>query len=325
MFVKKENLCMAVACIFCAATLVMAPAGPAGAENYKRIDRNADTDAENLYRLPASPTTTTTITARPGEWRDTMTGMDFVFVKGGCYEMGCGPWDGDCDDDENPVHTICVDDFYMNRHEVTNEQFVRFLNNVGKRGTKENPWLETKDEDDDSHITGLPGMFRTDAGYENHPVIGVSWRGAEAMAGWLSLKTGQTFRLPTEAEWEYACRSGGKPEKYCGGDNADRVAWYHGNSGRSTHPVGTKAPNGLGIYDMSGNVWEWCEDVYAEDAYGKHRRNNPIHTGSGSFRVLRGGGWLSKAWFCRSASRYWNMPVARNRDSGFRLAFSPGQ
>ena len=124
---------------------------------------------------------------------------------------------------------------------------------------------------------------------DNYPVETVSWDDAKEFIRKLNGKSGYTFRLPTEAEWEYAARSGGKAEKYAGGNDIDAVAWYVANSGRSTHPVGTKAPNGLGIYDMSGNVWQWCEDKYDAEAYKKHQRNNPISSSGGSLKVLRGG------------------------------------
>jgi len=267
--------------------------------------RRGETTRVTLYldRLVTTTTTrpTTTIAARPGEWRDPVTGMDFVFVKGGCYEMGCRGWTwiGDCRDDEKPVHTVCVDDFYMGKYEVTQGQWKRIMGSN-------------------------PSDFKKG---DNYPVEDVSWSDAKQFLQKLNAQTrGQhEFRLPTETEWEYACHSGGKPEKYCGGDNVDRVAWYSGNSGGSTHPVGTKAPNGLGIYDMSGNVWEWCKDVYAKDAYGKHRRNNPTYTDSGSDRVERGGSWNNSAGNCRSANRNSNSPGNRDNNLGLRLAFSPGQ
>jgi formylglycine-generating enzyme len=112
---------------------------------------------------------------------------------------------------------------------------------------------------------------------ESCPVESVSWNDVQEFIKKLNQQTGKTYRLPTEAEWEYAARSGGKSEKYSGGNNVDSVAWYNGNSGKQTHPVGRKQPNGLGIYDMSGNVWEWVEDIYSNSAYRAHNRNNPIY------------------------------------------------
>ena len=134
----------------------------------------------------------------------------------------------------------------------------------------------------------------------------------------LNQLTGQKFRLPTEAEWEFACRGGNNSRgyKYSGSNNLGSVAWYDGNSGDKTHPVGTKAPNELGIYDMSGNVWEWCGDWYAN--YTSNSQTNPKGPQSGADRVLRGGGWRSYVWYCCSSFRY-GIPTARY-DLGLRLA-----
>ena len=208
--------------------------------------------------------------------------------------MGCGSQMSDCDDDEKPVHEICVDGFWMGKYEVTQGQWEKV-------------------------IGSNPSRFKNGNDY---PVEKVSWNDAKEFIGKLnSLNNGQfKFRLPTEAEWEYACRSGGRPEKYAGGNDVDQVAWYSSNSGRSTHPVGTKAPNSLGIYDMSGNVWEWCEDIYSKDAYIKHQRNNPIYTGGGSSRVYRGGCWFYGPRYVRCVDRSKFVPDYRYSSLGFRLA-----
>jgi formylglycine-generating enzyme required for sulfatase activity len=136
------------------------------------------------------------------------------------------------------------------------------------------------------------------------------------------LKKGDTggFRLPTEAEWEYVARSGGRSEKYSGGNDLDSVGWYNGNSGGKTHSVGQKQPNGLGIYDMTGNVWEWCNDWYDSDYYRKSPRDNPKGASSGGSRVLRGGSWFSDAGVTRASSRLRDLPDYRLYRSGFRLA-----
>ncbi|CCK80675.1 formylglycine-generating enzyme family protein [Desulfobacula toluolica] len=135
----------------------------------------------------------------------------------------------------------------------------------------------------------------------------------------LNQQSGNTFKLPTEAQWEYAARSGGKDQTYAGGNDADAVAWYDANSGYKTHKVGTKASNGLGIFDMSGNVWEWCEDVYDKKAYSKHGRNNPAVTSGGVSRVCRGGGWCNDRGSVRAANRFGDSADYRNGDLGFRL------
>ena len=157
---------------------------------------------------------------------------------------------------------------------------------------------------------------------DQYPVEKVSWNDCKDFIRKLNAKSRYTFRLPTEAEWEYAARSGGREEKYAGGSNVDRVAWYRRNSGGRSHKVGTKAPNGLGLYDMSGNVWEWCEDLYDEDAYTKHSRNNSLVTSGGSRRVNRGGSWRNNPRSVRAANRDWYPSDDTRQDLGFRLCLS---
>jgi formylglycine-generating enzyme required for sulfatase activity len=145
----------------------------------------------------------------------------------------------------------------------------------------------------------------------------VSWNDAQNFISKLNSQTGKRYRFPTEAEWHYACTSGGKNEEYCGGNNVDAVAWYDGNSGSKTHKVGQKQPNGLGIYDMSGNVWEWVQDWYGESYPSSG--NNPVGASSGSTRVLRGGSWNHVPGGVRAAFRDWNAPGYRSDYLGFRL------
>lgn len=148
----------------------------------------------------------------------------------------------------------------------------------------------------------------------------VSWDDCQEFIQKLNSLTGRNFRLPTEAEWEFACRGGNNSRgyKYSGSNDIDNVAWYDDNSGGKTHPVGTKAPNELGIYDMSGNVWEWCSDWYAD--YTSYSQTNPTGPLSGSYRVIRGGGWGYFAVSCRSSRRNYYDPMYRNRYLGLRLA-----
>ena len=149
------------------------------------------------------------------------------------------------------------------------------------------------------------------------PVENVSWNDAQAFISRLKSQAGKQYRLPTEAEWEYACHSGGKIEEYCGGDNIDAVAWYFGNSGGKTHPVGQKQPNGLGIYDMSGNVWQWVQDWYG--ILYPTSGNNPHGASSGSSRVFRGGSWRHLPAFVKSTYRYYFAPGFLSSYIGFRL------
>lgn len=212
-----------------------------------------------------------------------------VSVKGGCYQMGDTFGDGDAD--EKPVHEVCMDNFYIGKYEVTQGQWNEVMGNN-------------------------PSKFSSCG--DNCPVEQVSWNDAQEFIKKLNQKTGKRYRLPTEAEWEYAARSGGKSEKYSGGNNADSVAWYSSISGIKTHPVGQKRANGLGIYDMSGNVWEWCQDWYSN--YGSGSQNNPTGTVSGSSRVVRGGSWVNLTGDGRAANRLESDPGHRHFTLGFRLA-----
>ena len=235
-------------------------------------------------------------------WKEPFTGMEFVWVPGGCYEMGCGDWTSNCYRDEKPVHEVCVDSFWMGKTEVTQGQ-----------------WKQTMGDN--------PAKFQKG---DNYPVEFAKWGEIVKFIKKLSSSTtgAYKFRFPTEAEWEYACRSGGKPEKYAGGSDLDQVAWYHGNSNRSSHAVATRAPNGLGLFDMNGNVHEWCADLYNGTAYRTHKRDNPLYRKEGRLsRVYRGGAWNSKPKFARCAARSYEFAIGhtsiggsyRMNDLGFRL------
>jgi formylglycine-generating enzyme len=151
------------------------------------------------------------------------------------------------------------------------------------------------------------------------PVESVSWNDVQAFIRKLNDLTGLNYRLPTEAEWEYAAR-GGQDYKYAGSDNIETVAWYVGNSSSKTHPVGSKAANGYGLYDMSGNVWEWCSDWRGD--YSSGSITNPRGPLSGSLRVMRGGSWFNSAKYCRVGLRYNNTPSYRRNYLGFRVVLS---
>ena len=234
----------------------------------------AKSGAETQLKQPSTPTGSTR-----REWKDPTTGMEFVWVEGGTYQMGCGPWAGECKSNESPVHEVTVSGFWIGKYTVTQGQWQKVMGSN-------------------------PSGFKKG---DNYPVETVSWEDAKEFIRNLNSKSGYSFRLPSEAEWEYAARSGGKAEKYAGGNDVDAVAWYAANSGRSTHPVGTKAPNGLGMYDMSGNVFQWCEDLYEDVAYKNRQRNNPISTSGGPYRVLRGGSWSRDAAWVRCTFRgFWD-------------------
>jgi formylglycine-generating enzyme required for sulfatase activity len=198
---------------------------------------------------------------------------------------------------EKPVHEVCVDDFYLGVYEVTQAQWEKVMGNN-------------------------PSNFRKGG---NYPVEQVSWNDIQDFLGRLNRQSGRRYRLPTEAEWEYAARGGGKREKYAGTSRENELsdyAWYGANSGSSTHPVGQKKPNGLGLYDMSGNVWEWCADWYDGNYYQDSPKNNPTGPNSGQSRLLRGGSWVSNPGNTRTAKRSGYDPATRYDNDGFRLGLS---
>jgi len=215
---------------------------------------------------------------------------EMVEVLGGCYQMGDIFSDGSSD--EKPVHEVCVSDFVIGKTEVTQAQ-----------------WRK---------VMGYNPSTFSNCG-DDCPVEMVSWFGVEEFLGRLNQQTGKNFRLPTEAEWEYAARSGGKSEKYSGGDNVDAVSWYVDNSDR-THPVGQKAANGLGLYDMTGNVNEWCQDRYDSNYYGKSSPQNPQGPSRGAAHVARGGSFRHDAEEVRVSCRYEIASGERSNLLGFRLA-----
>jgi len=218
--------------------------------------------------------------------------FDMIEVKGGTFAMGGTPEQGsDADDDEYPVHNVTLSDYYIGKFEVTQELWQTVMG-------------------------GNPSSFEGD----RRPVESVDWDYCQDFIEELNELTGVNFRLPTEAEWEYAARGGNKSKgyKYSGSDNIDDVAWYDGNSNNQTHEVGTKSPNELGIYDMSGNVGEWCQD-YKKDEYESGSQTNPQGPSSGSHRVLRGGSWDSDAWYCRVSNRPFADPDYWFNIVGFRL------
>ena len=218
--------------------------------------------------------------------------FDMIAVKGGTFTMG-GTFEqgGDCLYDEKPTHSVTLSDYYIGKFEVTQELWQAVMGN--------NP----------SYFKG-----------NNLPVNNVSWNDVQEFITKLNQKTGANFRLPTEAEWEYAARGGNKSKgyKYSGSNTIGNVAWYLDNSSSKTHQVGTKSPNELGIYDMSGNVFEWCQDWYGN--YSSGSQTNPTGPSSGSRRVFRGGSWISYALHCRVSDRGINAPDSRYSNVGFRLA-----
>ena len=225
----------------------------------------------------------------------TIKGVEFKMIKveGGTFRMGAtSEQSNDAYDDEKPVHSVTLSDYYIGETEVTQELWEAVMGSNHSR-------------------------FK---GNNQRPVESVSWKDCQKFIKELNRLTGKEFRLPTEAEWEYAAR-GGKYSRgytYSGSDNADEVAWYYDNSGDETHPVKTKKANKLGLYDMSGNVWEWCNDWYG--GYQSYSQTNPTGPSKGEYRVLRGGSWGNFDWCVRVSFRYFNSPGTRNDNYGLRLA-----
>lgn len=216
---------------------------------------------------------------------------NMVWVEGGTFRMGATSEQGSEISDEKPVHSVTLSGYYIGKTEVTQALWQAVMGSN-------------------------PSYFEGD----DLPVEQVSWDDCQEFIRKLNSLTGQNFRLPTEAEWEFACRGGNNSRgyKYSGSNYIDNVAWYDGNSGDKTHPVATKSPNELGIYDMSGNVWEWCADWYGD--YSSGRQTNPKGPYGGSYRVCRGGGWDGIAGYCRSSNRCIGNPAYRYYDLGLRLA-----
>ncbi|TAE61705.1 MAG: hypothetical protein EAZ89_00370 [Bacteroidetes bacterium] len=222
---------------------------------------------------------------------------EMLLIKGGEFMMGSE----EGEDSEKPIHKVKVSDFYLGKYPVTFEEYDAYCEAAGIEKPLDKGW-----------------------GRGKRPVINVSWKDATAYCEWLKAQTGQGWRLPTEAEWEYA--AGGRSQnrtKWAGTSNEKELgnyAWISDNSGSKTHPVGEKKPNALGLYDMSGNVWEWCSDWYGE--YPSSEQTNPQGPPDGEYRVFRGGGWVNRAAGARVSSRGRWHPGDRGHYLGFRLARS---
>lgn len=237
---------------------------------------------------------------------DTATGMEFVLVKGGCFQMGDAFNLGE--QNEKPVHEVCVDDFYLGKYEVTQGEWLKIMGSN-------------------------PAGFQEG---DDYPVESVSWDAVQEYLDKLNRKTGRNYRLPTEAEWEYAARSGGMVEKFSGFSSDADLPLYanlcdarcseparlasQDDGYKETSPTGTYLPNGLGLYDMTGNVAEWCADFYFGDYYENSPRDNPTGPENATHRVARGGSWGLGRFEVRTTSRYALKRAEANPELGFRLA-----
>ena len=257
------------------------------------VSTTASTVSVSPVQVPAVPSNTISDDVITIPVKDGIC-IEMVKVEGGTFMMGATSEMKNPNSNEKPVHQVTLtNDYYMGKYEVTQALWQAVMGSN-------------------------PSEYKGD----NLPVETVSWNDCQEFISKLNSLTGRKFRLSTEAEWEYAARGGKKSRsyQYSGSSNISDVAWYDGNSGSKTHPVGTKQANELGIYDMTGNVWEWCQDW--EDSYSSSSQTNPTGADSGSDRVGRGGSWSDRAEVCRSSFRYCDAPDDRNNDIGLRLALS---
>jgi formylglycine-generating enzyme required for sulfatase activity len=248
-------------------------------------------------------------------------GMKFVLIPAGTFTMGSPPQDierciklklggtpaGDFKG-EGPEHEVTITQpFYLGATKVTVGQFRAFVSATG--AATDDAWQR-------------PEWAQTD----DYPVVNVSWFTAVNFCGWLSRKEGQHYRLPTEAEWEYACRAGKAGARYCyGDDEADltQYAWTKANSGGKPHPVGRLKPNAWGLFDVHGNTWEWCQDRYDERYYKNSPRQDPAGPNGGGERVLRGGACAEPPVHCRAARRAHREPSRSHLNWSFRVVLVP--
>ena len=217
--------------------------------------------------------------------------IELILIPAGEFDMGSPPSEKARNVDEEPIRRIKISrPFYIGRYEITQAEWKAVMGQI---------------------LSNFQGS--------DLPVDGIPWSSAAEFCQRLSEREHETFRLPTEAEWEYACRAGTVTTYSFGGDPSSltQFAWYSGNSRHKTHPVGRKKPNAFGLYDMHGNVWEWCSDWYNE--YPVDPIIDPTGPSDGSSRILRGGSWFCTLDLCRSANRGWNTPTIRDDDVGFRI------
>jgi len=249
---------------------------------------------------------------------------ELVPLRDGAFLLGSRLGEKDSFSSERPQHEVTLAPFAIGKHEITNTQFVQFLADSGNRQEGGGSWLLinpqfTKIKQNSSR------EFLVEKGFENYPVVGVSWYGAMAYCRWLTQKTGIPFRLPTEAEWEYTCRAGTTTAYSFGGDstNYDQSGWFINNSSFGPHEVGQKLPNDFGLYDMHGNLWEWCLDAWRSNYQNAFADGRAIRPQGRELRVVRGGSWYDPVWRARSANRYNYPPILDiNLLVGFRVVTS---
>ncbi|MBF0160744.1 MAG: formylglycine-generating enzyme family protein [Magnetococcales bacterium] len=238
--------------------------------------------------------------AQPGKpWQEPLSGMHLVWVPGGCFRMGSAPNAEGRDADEEPLHTVCLSGFWLGEREVTQQQWQRVLQNNPSQLHHE--------------VIGQPD--------EGFPVENISRLDIESLLTKLNGRhRGQVvFDLPSEAQWEYACRSGGEKTTFAGYAQVDQLGWYRSNSSGTSQTTGSRRANRLGLFDMSGNLWEWVRDTYDKEAYRRHGNNDPVYTGDAPFAVIRGGGWQDEVGALRCANRGFERLTNKRADLGVRL------
>ena len=291
---KLTNLLWAIL-----ATLVAMPAMAQGVVVFKKdgscvVFPYETIDSIVTYNYDETPPTGGNTTQDGENKVYTVNGVSFtmIAVKGGTFTMGATAEQTGADYDESPTHSVTLSDYYIGETEVTQELWQAVMGS--------NPSYHT--------------------GNMQRPVEIVSWNDCQTFITKLNELTGESFALPTEAQWEYAAR-GGKSTKgylYSGSNSIADVAWYSGNSSNTPHPVKSKSPNELGLYDMSGNVYEWCADWHG--SYSSTSQTNPVGPSTGTYRILRGGSCYENATTCRIANRYYGTPNFTHGDYGLRLA-----
>ncbi len=234
-----------------------------------------------------------------------------VLVKGGTFTMGSNK----SEPDERPQHKVTLSNYYIGKYEITVKQYKEYCKATRKRmpANPQKEWYEQHD------MARKPWVWK-----DNYPITNVTWTDAAGYCKWLSKKTGKKYALPTEAQWEFAAKGGTSSKKYkfSGGDNPKQVSWFDETTyEKGPMAVGRLKPNELGIYDMSGNVWEWCSDRYGR--YSKGKQKNPKGPSKGSFRVIRGGSWYYVEEMVKVTTRDGPYPHYTNFNYGFRVVINP--
>lgn len=243
---------------------------------------------------------------------------EMILVEGGTFMMGTDKGS----ENQRPRHNVLIDSFYIGRTEVTNRQFVYFLKEYNSIFIKEGKHKgKIILHEEQQVITRIGNEWQVKKDLLDYPIIYVTWYGALEYTIWLSNYTGDTYRLPTEAEWEYAAKGGNKSQYfvYSGSDYLNQVGWYDIYSEGRAHQVAKLEPNELGLFDMSGNVWEWCLDWYDKDYYKNSPAENPLNSEKIAGKVIRGGSWFNNHKHCYLVHRNHSMPEDAHPDDGFRV------